>query len=50
MRKNTSMNRARRLKNSNQRRSLLKKIHHRVLLRRKQFACTDMNEEFQQAS
>lgn len=49
MKKNNSMNRNRRLKNSNQRRTLLKKLHQRVLLRRKQFANADMNEDYQQA-
>lgn len=32
------MNRNRKLRSNNQRRVLLKKLHHRVLLRRKQFA------------
>lgn len=49
MKRNNSMSRARRIRNSNQRRVLLKKLHHRVLLRRKQFAAADMGEEFQQA-
>lgn len=49
MKKNTSMNRTRRLRNNNQRRVLLKKLHQRVLLRRKQFAIEELNNEFQQA-
>lgn len=49
MRKNVSMNKTRKIRSNNQRRVLLKKLHHRVLLRRKQFAMEDMNQEFQQA-
>ena len=49
MKKNNSMARTRRIRNSNQRRMLLKKLHQRVLLRRKQFASADMNETYQQA-
>jgi hypothetical protein len=49
MRKNASISRARKLRNNNQRRVLLKKLHNRVLLRRKQFAIEELNQEFQQA-
>lgn len=37
MRKNNSLSRIKRLRNNNQRRVLLKKLHQKVLLRRKQF-------------
>lgn len=48
MKRNT-LNRSRRIRSSNQRRILLKKLHQRVLTRRKQFALAELNEEFQQA-
>mgnify|MGYP001077662521 CR=1 FL=1 len=49
MKKTTNMARARRLKNNNQRRVLLKKLHQRVLLRRKQFAEQEFGQDLQQA-
>ncbi|GAB55561.1 hypothetical protein GPUN_1437 [Glaciecola punicea ACAM 611] len=49
MRKTTNMSRTRRLRSNNQRRVLLKKLHQKVLLRRKQFDATELNQEFQKA-
>ncbi|MBF7072292.1 hypothetical protein ISG33_02600 [Glaciecola sp. MH2013] len=53
MRKTNTFSAARRLRANNQRRTLLKKVHQRVLQRRKQFAAACLNEEssgdFQQA-
>ncbi len=49
MKRNTIMNRTRRLKNNNQRRMLIKKLHQRVLLRRKQFDSAPLNESYQEA-
>jgi hypothetical protein len=49
MKKNNLASRSRRMRSSNQRRILLKKLHQRVLNRRKQFATSEMNEEYQQA-
>jgi len=47
MRKNNLMGRTRRLRSNNQRRVLLKKLHHKVLIRRKQFAMDETNEDFE---
>jgi hypothetical protein len=47
MRKSNSISRTRRLRNNNQRRVLIKKLHHRVLFRRTQFDVTELREDFQ---
>jgi hypothetical protein len=44
---NNSLSRTKRLRNNNQRRVLIKKLHHRVLLRRKQFDGAELALEFQ---
>ncbi|WP_284731258.1 hypothetical protein [Glaciecola sp. XM2] len=43
------MRKQRTLKNNTKRRILLKKIHQRVLVRRKQFALNEMQQDFQEA-
>jgi hypothetical protein len=49
MRKNASMVRTRRLRNNNQRRVLIKKLHQRVLIRRKQFDGAELDQDYQEA-
>lgn len=49
MRKSNQLNRVRRLRNNQQRRVLLKKLHSKVLLRRKQFDSVELNESLQEA-
>jgi hypothetical protein len=43
------MKRQRTVKNNTKRRMMLKKIHQRVLLRRKQFAMFELEEDFREA-
>nr|WP_277750973.1 hypothetical protein [Ningiella ruwaisensis] len=43
------MKRQRTMKSNNQRRNMLKKLHQRVLFRRKQFAMVEMQEDFREA-
>ncbi len=43
------MNKSRKLRTNNQRRTLLKKLHQRVLVRRKQFAGSGMIQECEEA-
>ncbi|MFT5277660.1 MAG: hypothetical protein ACI97K_001729 [Glaciecola sp.] len=49
MKRNKNFIAARRLKANNQRRSMLKRMHQKVLARRKQFAITELSEEWSQA-
>lgn len=49
MKKNNLMGRTRRLRNNNHRRVLLKKLHQKVLIRRKQFGLDELNQDFQEA-
>ena len=49
MKKTNAMSRTRRLRSNNQRRVLLKKLHHKVLIRRKQFGMDELNQDFQEA-
>lgn len=44
------MSRTRRLRNNSHRRVMLKKLHHKVLLRRKQFAMDELNQNMQQTN
>lgn len=49
MKKNNLAGRTRRLRSNNQRRVLLKKLHQKVQLRRKQFGMDEINQNFQEA-
>jgi hypothetical protein len=49
MKKNNLASRTRRLRSNNQRRVLLKKLHQKVQLRRKQFSMDELNQNFQEA-
>lgn len=49
MKNNTRLNRSRRLKNNNQRRVMIKKLHQRVLVRRKQFINFNTDTDIQEA-
>ncbi len=43
------MRKPRTFKNTNRRRALVKKVHNKVLLRRKQFTAFELDGEFQEA-
>ena len=49
MRRNKNFTAARRLRANNQRRTMLKRMHQKVMARRKQFALTELSEEWSQA-
>jgi hypothetical protein len=50
MRKSKNIGASRRLTANNHRRAMLKRAHQRVMARRKQFALTDLTEQWSQAS
>lgn len=50
MRKTKNFTAARRLRANNQRRTMLKRMHQKVMARRKQFALAELTEEWSQAS
>lgn len=50
MKRNKSFTASRRLRANNQRRTMLKRMHQKVMARRKQFALTELKEEWSQAS
>lgn len=49
MKNTTRLNRSRRLRNNNQRRVMIKKLHQRVLVRRKQFMNFNTDNDIQEA-
>ncbi|MEQ3654138.1 MAG: hypothetical protein ABNH33_12490 [Glaciecola sp.] len=49
MKRNKSLSSGRRLRASNQRRMLLKRMHQKVMQRRKQFAITELAEQWSEA-
>jgi hypothetical protein len=50
MKRNKNFTAARRLRANNQRRTMLKRMHQKVMARRKQFALTALAEQWSQAS
>lgn len=50
MKRNKNFTTARRLKTNNHRRSMLKRMHQKVMARRKQFALTALSEQWSEAS
>lgn len=50
MKRNKSFTASRRLRANTQRRTMLKRTHQKVMARRKQFALTELQEEWSQAS